>query len=94
MTCKNEQATERAYRFDGDKYLDMHLTFDGEWDYTLYDKRLKEIDGGRMGENNNLSIDEAKSQILEMHGYKGVSIIEVDKERFDDCLLILQSIYQ
>lgn len=86
LGIEKEQITEQTFLFDGDKYLDMHLTDDGAWDYTLYDKGFREIDGGQLGENNNLSIDDAKFQILGMHDYKDVFVTETNKERFDDCL--------
>ena len=78
------RSEEGTYLFDGDKYLDMHLTDTGAWDYTLYDKGFREIDGGQLGENGNISLDDAKFQILGMHGYKDVFVMDTDKEKFEE----------
>ena len=78
------RSEEGTYLFDGDKYLDMHLTDTGAWDYTLYDKCFREIDGGQLGENGNISLDDAKFQILGMHGYKDVFVMDTDKEKFEE----------
>lgn len=86
-----EQVKEGTFIFDGDKYLDMHLTDDGSWDYTLYDKAFREIDGGQIGENYNFSIDDAKFEILKFHDYKDVFVMETDKEKFESYLDDLSS---
>lgn len=79
-----ENSIEAAvYIFDSDKYLDMHLTDDGAWDYTLYDKGFREVDGGQLGEDNNFKAEEAMAEILALHGFKDVPVIETDKEKFE-----------
>ena len=85
ILCIEEvRSEEGTYLFDGDKYLDMHLTDTGAWDYTLYDKGFREIDGGQLGENGSISLDDAKFQILGMHGYKDVFVMDTDKEKFEE----------
>lgn len=38
---------DKAYMFAEDKrYLEIHENTDGEWDYTLYNYHLYELDGG------------------------------------------------
>ena len=38
---------EKLYLVANDEcYVEIHLNADGEWDYTLYDYKLNEIDGG------------------------------------------------
>lgn len=82
-----ENSIEAAvYIYGGDKCLDMHLTDDGAWDYTLYDKGFREIDGGQMGENGSLRLEEARTEILTLHGFKDVTVIETSKEKFEEHL--------
>ena len=85
-----ENSIEAAvYIYDSDKYLDMHLTDDGAWDYTLYDKGFREIDGGQMGENDSLRLEEARAEILTLHGFKDVPVMETDREKFEEHLSVL-----
>ena len=79
-----ENTLENAtYIFDGDKYLDMHLTDSGAWDYTIYDKGFRILDGGQLGENGNPGLEDAKLQIMEMHGYKDASTTQADRDKFE-----------
>ena len=52
-----------AYYVGEDKYLSMQSASDGSWDYTLYDKDFKEIDGGQIGDAS-MSFAEARNEIL------------------------------
>ena len=79
-----ENTIENAkYIFDGDKYLDIHLTDSGAWDYTLYDKGFRILDGGQLGENGSLGLEDAILQIMEMHGYKDAPITKSETDKFE-----------
>lgn len=91
LGIEKDEVKEATYLFDADKYLDMHLSDNGSWDYTLYDKSFHEIDGGQIGENGSFSMEDAKSEILKLHDYKDVFVTETDKEKFADYLEEMRS---
>ena len=53
---------QMAWKVGKDHYLILQTCDDG-WDYTLYDKSFKEIDGGQL-DMPELSMQEARSEIL------------------------------
>lgn len=53
---------QMAWKVGKDHYLILQTCDDG-WDYTLYDKNFKEIDGGQL-DMPELSMQEARSEIL------------------------------
>lgn len=53
---------QMAWKVGKDHYLIIQTCDDG-WDYTLYDKNFKEIDGGQL-DMPELSMQEARSEIL------------------------------
>lgn len=53
---------QMAWKVGRDNYLIMQTCDDG-WDYTLYDKNFKEVDGGQL-DMPELSMQEARSAIL------------------------------
>ena len=55
-----------AWRVGPDRYLALQTCEDG-YDYTLYDKDFREIDGGQL-DNPELSMLEARNEILEDFG--------------------------
>lgn len=57
-------------------YLDIHLTDSGAWDYTLYDSSFRDVDGGRIGEEKNLSLSAACEEILSTYGYSDEKLME------------------
>lgn len=60
---EREQLEEQmAWKVGPEHYLVLQTCEDG-WDYTLYDKELKEIDGGQL-DMPELSMEEARKEIL------------------------------
>lgn len=60
---EREQLEEQmAWKVGPEHYLVLQTCEDG-WDYTLYDKELKEIDGGQL-DMSELSMEEARKEIL------------------------------
>lgn len=58
-----EQFEEQmAWKIGNEHYLILQTCEDG-WDYTLYDKELREIDGGQL-DMPELSMEEARKEIL------------------------------
>ena len=57
-------------------YLDIHLTDTGAWDYTLYDSSFQDVDGGRIGEEKNISLSAACKEILSTYGYSDEKLME------------------
>lgn len=53
---------QMAWKVGKDHYLILQTCDDG-WDYTLYDKNFKELDGGQL-DMPELSMQEARSEIL------------------------------
>jgi hypothetical protein len=54
--------SQMAWKVGRDNYLIMQTCDDG-WDYTLYDKDFKEVDGGQL-DMPELSMEEARREIL------------------------------
>ena len=54
--------------FNGEKYLHLQRSYSDEepWDYTIYDKNLKDLDGGRFGKEG-LKTSDAIDQISQNH---------------------------
>ena len=54
--------------FNGEKYLHLQRSYSDEepWDYTIYDKDLKDLDGGRFGKED-LKTSDAIDQISQYH---------------------------
>ena len=54
--------------FNGEKYLHIQRSYSDEepWDYTIYDKDLNELDGGRFGKDG-LKTSDAIDQISQYH---------------------------
>lgn len=54
--------------FNGEKYLHLQRSYSDEepWDYTIYDKDLKDLDGGRFGKEG-LKTSDAIDQISQYH---------------------------
>ena len=54
--------------FNGEKYLHIQRSYSDEepWDYTIYDKDLKDLDGGRFGKEG-LKTSDAIDQISQYH---------------------------
>lgn len=72
---------ERAYlAIDSRCYLEIHENSEGDWDYTLYNFHLDEIDGGVVA--GFLLFQEALNHISSIHELSG-SMEELDHDTFE-----------
>ena len=62
-----ENKSEAVFKLNDGSYLEIHRT-DNEWDYTLYDTKLNETDGGRFEAKIGSSVYNASYEILEYLG--------------------------
>lgn len=67
---------QMAWKVGKDHYLILQTCDDG-WDYTLYDKNFKEIDGGQL-DMPELSMQEARSEILKDFQLDKKDLVAVD----------------
>ena len=67
---------QMAWKVGKDHYLILQTCDDG-WDYTLYDKNFKEIDGGQL-DMPELSMQEARSEILNDFDLGNEDLLVVD----------------
>ena len=74
-----ERPQEAVYRVDGADYLYIQVSEEG-YDYTLYFDDLREWDGGQL-DNPDLSMEQARDEILEMHDFvpSKFEVIPVDE---------------
>lgn len=75
---------------DDECYIEMHLNADGDWDYTLYDYDLNEIDGGVVSyeediqtQHDALLIICIMHRLAESPGPIMDMLYELDHETFD-----------
>lgn len=80
-------AKEAAYQLE-DNYLELHIAADGSWDYTIYDQNLSAVDGGQLGEEGKMKMDEAILGIIAMHGLSSSSITQIPIDEFEDLQLV------
>ena len=45
-------------------FLEVHRSSEDDWDYTVYNENMEDLDGGRYGEGRNLSFYEACEEII------------------------------
>ncbi len=62
---RTSEPQEAVYDF-GNRYLHLQLSADNDWDYTIYDRRLNAVDGGRMGDETT-HFAEALAQVQDAH---------------------------
>ena len=67
---------QMAWKVGRDNYLILQTCDDG-WDYTLYDKDFKEVDGGQL-DMPELSMQEARSEILQDFELDKKDLVVVD----------------
>ena len=67
---------QMAWKVGKDHYMILQTCDDG-WDYTLYDKNFKEIDGGQL-DMSELSMQEARSEILKVFQLDKKDLVAVD----------------
>ncbi len=72
-----------AYRVGEEHYLSMQLATDESWDYTLYDKDFKEIDGGQIGDGS-ISFADARNDILESYGLMQEHLRSMNPEELEN----------
>lgn len=65
---------------DSEVYLDIFINSEDDFEYTLYDYRLDELDGGIV--TDLLSGSEALRLIAEMHGLSLSNVYELDFDTF------------
>lgn len=74
-----------SWELSGKGYLLLQASDDG-WDYSLLDKSCKITDGGQL-DNVDLSLNEAREQILTLHSMEYRSRIPVD---YDDLIVRME----
>lgn len=89
-----EEVTDGNYQISKEHYLEIHLSDDGSWDYTLYNREFLDADGGQIGveldANDNLvevrkmNIDQAVQEVLKSYGMEQEEIVPMDKEEFEN----------
>ena len=72
---------EAAFRLEGEGYLHIQETDTGH-DYTIYDQKLRHLDGGLLDEPD-LSILEARKAILEYHFLEPSKIDHIPLQSFE-----------
>ena len=70
--------------FNGEKYLHLQRSYSDEepWDYTIYDKDLKDLDGGRFGKEG-LKTSDAIDQISQYHDLDPSTWTRVELSKLD-----------
>ena len=70
--------------FNGEKYLHIQRSYSDEepWDYTIYDKNLYELDGGRFGKEG-LKTSDAIDQISQYHDLDPSTWTRVELSKLD-----------
>ena len=58
---------QAAWQLAHREYLTLQTT-DSGYDYTIYSQQFKLMDGGQL-DNPELTMNQARDQIMEMHGY-------------------------
>ena len=75
-------ANEGAWKMESG-YLSIHELLDGGWDYTLYTPEYELIDGGQI-DDEDITIEEARDQILADAGWAVKSAEEVDFDELEE----------
>ena len=75
---------EAAYRLESGEYLYIQTSETG-YDYTLYGPDYKELDGGQL-DNPDLSLAEARKEILAIHELPAGTMEPLTGDRLDDFL--------
>lgn len=75
------EAREGAYRLDDGTYLYIQTSDEG-YDYTLYDRNLRDMDGGQLDEPE-LSLLDARDEILSLHDLHPSRIEEIPVDEFE-----------
>ena len=68
LIAQGRNNEDELFLFNGEKYLHLQRSYSDEepWDYTIYDKDLKDLDGGRFGKEG-LKTSDAIDQISQYH---------------------------
>ena len=75
---------ENLYVVGPDHYLDIHLSHDGAWDYSIYDKTFLLIDGGRFSDDHSLALEEARDEILKLHDLPKGELRKFPRNSFEE----------
>jgi hypothetical protein len=78
----SQEVTEALYQIGDEHYLDIHLTDDGSWDFTIYGKDFLEVDGGQVGVSGSMTFQEAMKDITESYHLEGEPV-DIDRENFE-----------
>lgn len=81
---------QAIWKIENNGYLHVQTNDEG-YDYTFYNKDLREIDGGVL-ENPQLSIVEARNEILEDSTFSGQSLEHVDTDELMERIEAINSI--
>ena len=80
----NDEPQEAVYFLDENQYLHIQVSDEG-YDYTIYDKNLKLMDGGQF-DNPELTITEVRDEILKLHEMHPNRIEELFIDDFEHML--------
>ena len=78
---ENVSADEAAYHLDQESYLYIQ-TSEGGYDYTLFDRFFKEVDGGQL-DNPSLNLEKARDEILALHEISPELIEQIPIEEYE-----------
>ena len=78
---ETESADEAVYHLDQESYLYVQTSEEG-YDYTLYDRFFKEIDGGQL-DIPIFTIEAARDEILALHEISPKSIVQIPIEEYE-----------
>ena len=78
---ETESADEAVYHIDQESYLYVQTSEEG-YDYTLYDRFFKEIDGGQL-DIPIFTIEAARDEILALHEISPKSIVQIPIEEYE-----------
>ena len=78
---ENVSADEAAYHLDQESYLYVQ-TSEGGYDYTLFDRFFKEVDGGQL-DNPSLNLEKARDEILALHEISPELIEQIPIEEYE-----------
>ena len=81
---QTEETFDSAFQFTGGRFLNLHLTDNGEWEYSLVDSDYTVLDGGWMGDISSYNMPQVVDEIMAFHGIINEYPVEVDRDELQD----------
>lgn len=81
---------QKVWSINDEAYLALQTGMDA-WDFTIYDKDLKEIDGGEL-EDSDMSIEQVRSYILDDYQITEENMVEIDYDAFMELIYNIEEI--